>query len=121
MKKIIRSISVLLALATLLCVFASCAELNDPEETTKAAVSTDPQGGVEGTTEVETTLFAEDDLEDQYNFNEEITIFLWSDHRMREYYAEESGDVIDDAIYHRNISVSKRLGITFDYVEELWL
>jgi hypothetical protein len=116
MKKIIRFISFLLAFVMFLCMFSACAEITNPEDTTKEA-ATDPSGS-EIVTEDETTLFVLDDLAESYDFNETITIFLWSDHRMREFHAEESGDIIDDAIYHRNIAVEKRLNITLEFVEE---
>jgi hypothetical protein len=37
---------------------------------------------------------------------------------MREFYAEETGDIIDDSIFNRNIAVEKRLGITLEFIEE---
>lgn len=117
MKTVIRSIAAILALVTLLCVFAACAETDTPAETSGGIAVTNPSESGGDSIE-ETTLFTPDDLEESYAFDKTITIFMWSDHRMREFYADESGDIIDDAIHHRNIAVEKRLGITFEFVEE---
>jgi len=118
MKKSIRIYALILSLMTLLGIFASCAEAGEGTTTTGSTLTNAPGESGDATTVAPDTLYEEDDLEDKYEFNETITIYLWSDYRMREFYAEESGDVIDDAIYHRNIAVADRLGITFEYVEE---
>ena len=117
MKKFIRIIALVLALLTLSGMAVSCANTGDPETTTEApgAVSTTAPE-VEQTEEE--TLYAPDDLPETMNFGETVTIYMWSNYTMMEFYAEESGDIIDDAIYKRNESVSNRLGIELDFVEE---
>ena len=117
MKKFIRIIALVLALLTLSGMAVSCANTGDPETTTEApgAVSTTAPE-VEQTEEE--TLYAPDDLPETMNFGETVTIYMWSNYTMMEFYAEESGDLIDDAIYKRNESVSNRLGIELDFVEE---
>ena len=69
-------------------------------------------------TTVEDTLYELDDLDESYDLNEVITFYIWSDHAMREYFAEDSGDIIDNAIFTRNVRVSERLGITLEFVQE---
>lgn len=122
MKKITRTIALILSLVTLLGMFAACANTSGGDVTTGGSASTTAPDGNGGATEpattAEETLYAPDDLEESYNFGETITIFMWSDYRMTEFYAEETGDLIDDAIFHRNIKVQERLGITFEFVEE---
>ena len=117
MKKSIRLLSALFVFALVLSAFASCAETQSADETT-----VDPSGTasaiVESTAFEETTVYEPDDLKEKYDFNETVTFFIWSDHRMREYYAEDSGDNIDIAIYNRNLKVEDRLGIEIKFVEE---
>ena len=117
MKKFIRIIALVLALLTLSGMAVSCANTGDPETTTEApgAVSTTAPE-VEQTEEE--TLYAPDDLPETMNFGETVTIYMWSNYTMMEFYADESGDLIDDAIYKRNESVSNRLGIELAFVEE---
>lgn len=111
----------LLSLLILLGSFVSCANTSGGEDTvpdTTAAVTVEETATASEVTTAEETLFAPDDLDEKYNFNETITIYLWSDHRMTEFYADETGDLIEDAIFRRNIIVSERLGIEFEFVEE---
>lgn len=119
MKNTVRFIALFLSLVTLLAMFAACADNSGNEVTTDEAATQAPggEGQVEATT-AEETLFVPDDLKEKYDFGETITIYMWDDWRMTEFYAEESGDLIDDAIYHRNEKVADRLGITFEFVEE---
>ncbi len=120
MKKTIRMIAMILSLITLLGMLAACADAGDGEATSGNSAQTNaPSGDTAGAgvTEEE-TLYALDDLDEKYNFDTTITIFMWDDWRMTEFYADETGDIIDDAIYKRNISVSERLGIEFEFVEE---
>lgn len=111
----------LLSLLILLGSFVSCANTSGGEDTvpdTTAAVTVEETATASEVTTAEETLFAPDDLDEKYDFNETITIYLWSDHRMTEFYADETGDLIEDAIFRRNIIVSERLGIEFEFVEE---
>ena len=116
MKKFLRIIAFMMALLTLSGMVAACAETGTNETTTEAGGASTEAPVVETT--AEETLYAPDDLKESYNFNETITIFMWSNYTMMEFYAEETGDVIDDAIFNRNVSVEDRLGIEFEYVEE---
>ena len=122
MKRIVSMIALLLALVTLMGMFAACATTKDPEETTEgpATVDTPAAGDVTEDPAVteEETLYPPDDLEEKYNFDTTLTVFMWADYRMTEFYAEENGDIINDAIYHRNIRVGERLGVEFEFVEQ---
>lgn len=115
MKNYIRIIALIMALLTLSGMVAACAEMGTTETTTDAGAA-ETQAPVAETT-LEETLYAPDDLKESYNFNETITFFRWSDYTMMEFEAEETGDVIDDAIFNRNIAVEDRLGVQFEYVE----
>ena len=116
MKKSIRLIAMLLALITLLGVAVSCANTVGGDETTAGNSGATTTAAVDETTEEE-TLYVPDDLDESYNFGQTITFFIWDDWRMMEFYSDETGDLIDDAIYHRNIKVQDRLGVTFEWVE----
>ena len=116
MKKFVRLIAMLLALITVLGVAVSCANTGAGDDTTDAGAGATTTAAVAETT-VEETLYAPDDLEESYNFGQTITFFIWDDWRMMEFYSDETGDLIDDAIYHRNIKVQERLGVTFEWVE----
>ncbi len=116
MKKYLRIVALIMALLTLSGMVAACAETGTNESTTAADVAATEAPVVETT--AEETLYAPDDLAESYNYGETITIFMWSDYTMMEFYAEETGDVIDDAIFNRNIAVENRLGIQFEYMEE---
>lgn len=122
MKKTIRFIALLLSLVTILSMLVACASTQAPDETTIGSnEATTAAPSLNGdSSEVQTneeTAFVLDDLKESYNFDETITVFMWDDWRMVEFYADESGDIIDDAIYKRNEKVSQRLGITFEFVE----
>lgn len=117
MKRMTRLIAMLMSLVMLLGVAVSCANTSGPEDTTGGSASTTAPGNNSGEP-AEETLYELDDLDEKYEFNETITIYMWNDWRMMEFYSDETGDIIDDAIYHRNIAVSSRLGVTFEYVEE---
>ena len=116
MKKTFRIIAFIMALLTLSGMFVACADQGTGDTTTEAGAAQTEAPAVETT--VEETLYALDDLDEKYNFGETVTIFMWSNYTMMEFYAEETGDVIDDAIFNRNIAVEERLGIEFAYVEE---
>ena len=118
MKKNVRLLSGLLALMMILTLCISCAETGSEDETSSEIASTTPQN-VESTAAVEeTTLYEPDDLDEKYNLDEVITFYIWSDHAMTEYFAEDSGDIIDNAIFNRNLRVEDRLGITIEFVKE---
>ena len=114
MKKFLRITALIMALLTLSGTIVACADTGSTDETTASVAATEAPT-VETT--VEETLYALDDLAESYNFNEVVTLYMWSNYTMMEFYAEETGDVIDDAIFNRNIAVDDRLGITFEYVE----
>ena len=79
-----------MALLTLSGMVAACAETSTGEVTTEGGAAATEAPAVETT--AEETLYAPDDLKEKYDFNETITIFMWSDYTMMEFYAEETGD-----------------------------
>lgn len=117
MKKSIRVIAMLMSLVVLFGTFVSCADTSGGEDTVPDTTAAQTATATEAAT-TEEILLEPGIPPAKYDFNETITIYLWSDHRMTEFYADETGDLIEDAIFRRNIIVSERLGIEFEFVEE---
>mgnify|MGYP004546471317 CR=1 FL=1 len=46
-----------------------------------------------------------------------VTLFVDRDMSIVEYFSDETGDVVDDAVYKRNLAVQERLGVKFDFIE----
>ena len=79
MKRRYRIIALVMAMLTISGMLAACASTNDPEVTTEAQTQ-----GVASTTAnpeltEETTLYPPDDLEESYNFDTELVIYMWSE------------------------------------------
>ncbi len=116
MKKII---SLLFALLMILPLAAACGNPDTPENTQPGDTSASAD-----TAEVtEKSLYDEDgyrldSLPEKLDFGTDITTLMWNDYSMKEFYVEEdSGNIIDSAIYSRNVQVEERLGIKFVWVE----
>lgn len=86
-----------------------------PDPTTTTTVSTEPESTLPETTR--------DSLPDDLNYGgQTVTIFAASDLPIVEFDAEQTGDIVDDAIYQRNITVSERLNVDLNYILQpgLW-
>ncbi len=107
-----RTISLALVLMLLLGAFAGCG--SDPAETTASAEVTDTTAAE---TETE-TLYEPDDLPADLRYDgETINTFGWSGPAAIEFFAEEmNGELVNDAIYQRNLTVEERLGVQLEYV-----
>lgn len=108
MKKRILSCLLLVCMMLSAVALAACKKTDDtdPSETTTAT----PQGGDtdEGS-----------GVPDGLNFDDTVTWFIWSNHTMTEFYADQlSGETVSDEIYDRNVKLQKQLGVTFEYLEE---
>ena len=125
-----RVIALILALITLTCMFASCA--NTPEETPDAgttAPAANTEGGAAGTEEVVTEAqtdewgrpYVASPTAEGTRFDDGtvITVLMrdsatWN----RELYAEsETGDMINDEVYNRNIKMEESFNIKFDFIK----
>ncbi len=122
MKLYARIIAMLCALLMLTACFAGCANVNDPETSTEPAKTQAP--GESTPEEVDDNLdkdgFWKDDIPEALDYNgETVSILYWSDAERKEFeiLEEETGlDMVKDAIYNRNLAVSERLGVTFEWV-----
>ena len=99
-----------IALCALLAVCAvSCGETEDVPETTTVA----PQS--EETTAEETAR--EDSLPNDLDFGgETVTLYVANDLPITEFNAELTGDIVDDAVYNRNVAVEERLNVQLEYI-----
>ena len=123
MKLYARVIALICAILMLVPVFASCANTNGED-----VVTTDPAQTAatptETTPEVDLNLddqgFWKDDLPDEIDYQgETVTILYWDDVERPEFEVtqdEADGDMIKEAIYHRNVATEERMGVTFEWV-----
>ena len=77
--------------------------------------------GYEETSVPEDDRTIHDDLPAR-NFGGETITFLVREELGYEFDAEQSGDVVDDAVYRRNQTISERFDVNFDYIQTpgLW-
>lgn len=105
-----KPIAKLLVLAMLLSACVGCG--NQTSETTADTTA--------NTTPVETeteTLYALDDLPADLNYDgKTVTTFGWSGPSTPEFYVEEqNGEIVNDAVFQRNLNVEERLGVKLEY------
>ncbi len=103
-----KQISALLALMLTLTACGSGA----PAETTAA------QGGESGETTTSASESARDSLDPTLDFGgETVTLYVDKMCSLPEFDCEQTGDVVEDAVYKRNITVQERLNVVFDFIE----
>ena len=112
-----KQISLLLVTAMLAGTLRACA--GGENETKQSGGDGTQTDTVETETESE-TLYAPDDLPAELRYDGvTATIFGWSGSSAKEFYAEElNGELVNDAIYARNLTVEDRLGLKLTYVLE---
>ncbi len=119
MNHYIRILTALLAILMLLPAAVSCANTNDPEQSTENAITTTPAGqdGPAPTDAPEETLFAPSDIPEDLKFDGEVIKFLyWNDAENPEFFVEDTnGESVNDAIYKRNERVQAQFGITLEF------
>lgn len=111
-----KHISILLLLAMMLSAFAGCSDAPAAEETD----TTDPTASAEAVETVETeeeTMYLPDDLPEDLTYDgTTVTTFGWSGPANAEFYVEEmNGEIVNDAIFERNATVSERLDVVLEY------
>lgn len=109
-----KQISLLLVTAMLAGTLLSCA--GGENETKQSGGDGTQTDTVETETESE-TLYVPDDLPAELRYDGvTAAIFGWSGPSAKEFYTEElNGELVNDAIYHRNITVEDRLGLKLAY------
>ncbi|MBQ7301918.1 MAG: hypothetical protein IJW77_18970 [Clostridia bacterium] len=77
---------------------------------------------VSGTTDSMTETFAETEETavplnlPEVDYEQRTFTVLATEHASYEYVAEESGDIVEDAVYRKNRAVEERLGIAFEFI-----
>lgn len=96
---------------------AGCADASDGDETTAPVDTSAPSQSDTGESS-ETTA-----LEDCFGFvpidfgDKTVNFLYWSDVQNHEFEVEEiTGDLIDDAIYNRNVAIEERLGVNLGWI-----
>lgn len=121
MKK--RAISLILIVLQLAAVLVSCGQKADPVDTNVTAADT----GVSATETTEPAVETEegfdrksvDDELGSYDFNNYEFRIVTSNERTKDYFMEEStGDVVDDAIYARNLAVEERFNCKITVISD---
>ena len=119
-----RTFALILAMLMCLSVLVSCGGNTEPADTTTAATQGTQASATEATTTVAQTEspydelgFLKDDLPAELSFGgQELTILYWNDVARPEFEAEQqTGDLINDAIFHRNMAVEERLGVELNW------
>lgn len=122
MKKQVRILAAVICL--ILCLASvSCAAGDDDGNGTTAAADTqspdDPSTSeITSASDVDAQGYQLDCLPGSLNYgNAEITFLYWADVERPEFFVDAlSGDVVNDAIYERNIAVEERLGVKLKYI-----
>ena len=117
-KRITSFLSVCLALTMVLASFAGCSETTSEPEAGADPVNTAAENSPDAPAETEPeTQYVPDDLPDGLTFDgSTVTTFGWSGPSLVEFYVEEqNGEIVNDAIFARNMAVEERLNITLDY------
>lgn len=115
----------LLLACLLLIPIAACGKASGEADATAATPSGEIATADSGDVAVPEQTEAATELRDRFyenpvNFGgEEFTLLYWSDREHEEFYVEnQTGEVVNDAIYTRNRTVEDRLGIKFAYATE---
>ncbi len=102
--------ALVLAILMLITALVSCAPDKDTE------VGDETTLPVESETQGEESTIVKDDLPEGLNYANKPFIFLAWNQSTTEYFTEgTTGDIVDDAIYNRNLTVESRLGVRLDY------
>ena len=115
MKRTIRLISIILSVLMFAVIFTGCRENGGEVTTTSPADSTTATPETQRTHDDNGYLL--DSLPDGLNFGgEKLTFLYWNDAPFADFEAETSDDKIINAINTRNMTVSDRLGVTFEWI-----
>ncbi len=115
-----RTLSALMALLMLLGIVCAAIGCSDPANSVETATTT---AVVENSIDEVTTNdlydskgYLKDDLDASLNFGGEVVnIFAW-EHTLPEFYVEEqSGNIVEDAVYTRNANTESRLGVKLEF------
>lgn len=113
-----KNAAVFLVAILLLTLMISCSQTEDNNNINTTTTQNDSVDQIDDI--IETEGYDSDDLPDDLDFGgQEISFLVWSDAPNTEFYLnEQTGEIVDDAVYNRNLTVTERLNVTFKYTEE---
>ncbi len=110
MKNLSRAVAVFVLAAMLILTFASCSDKTEGDETTTSGFETGSPIG----TDAETTTPKQDNLPDGLDYGQQEIRIISRDSdwvRGEIYIGEITGDLINDAVYNRDVAVEDRLNV----------
>lgn len=120
MKRFLSAFMAILMLLGIVCAAIGCSDPTGGEETaTTTAAAAESNAPVdEVTTEslYDSKGYLKDDLAPSLNFGDEVvSIFAW-EHTLPEFYVEDqTGNIVEDAVYTRNANTESRLGVKLEF------
>ena len=119
MKRTLAATMALLMLLGVVCAAVGCSDPADGEDTsatTTAAGSADTVAEETVDDRYDDNGYLKDDLDPNLNFGgETVSIFAW-EHTLPEFDVEEqSGNIVEDAVYNRNARTESRLGVELEF------
>lgn len=108
-----------LSLALLMLVAgAACSNQGEGDTTTDEANASADVTEPQTESPYDENGYLKDSLDPSLNFKDsEFNILYWSDREHEEYVVEsQNGDLVNDAIYDRNLKVEERLGVKFNFI-----
>ena len=120
MKRTLSAFLAILMLIGVACTAIACSEPSEEEvpATTTAAATVESNGGEETVDDrYDSNGYLKDDLDASLNFgNETVTILAWQ-HSLPEFEVEEqTGSVVEDAVYTRNANTESRIGVKLEFI-----
>jgi len=130
MKSAYRFFALAISVLMMLGMFAACAEISDGSSETSAdsvavtTAATNPDGSNPVVEETTDDLYDEEgylksNLPDELDFGDEVvTVLWWNDVERPEFFVEDTnGELVNDAIYQRNVNVEDKMGVTLEWVD----
>ena len=117
MKNLYRVLIAIIIVTMVLPMAVSCAQTEDPAQTTAPSVGDTAATNDPSATTSEDTLFAPSEIPTDLRFDgETVKILYWNDVPLVEFFVEDqTGEAVNDAIYKRNLNVQSQFGITLEY------
>ena len=117
MNKLMRIIAAVIALVMAAAAFAACATPDTPQQDTTVPSANTTEAAPETENPYDKNGYLKDKIPEDLKLNTEIKMLYWSDAEHTEFFVEqETGELVSDSIYSRNLTVCDRLACTFDYI-----
>ncbi len=109
--------AILLAVSLLLTAWSGCSSATSGEETAAAEEARPVDAQQQAPETEEETQYPKDHLPDDLDYGgTTFSVFGWSGPVLVEFYVDEqNGEIVNDAIYARNMAVEERMNIALEY------